>query len=546
MAQLRAELAEAKVEADALHRVSEAIASAGDIDQMLDVVAKVAISVTGTEACFIYLRDEISGDLTMRALAGEDPSVVGKIRLHAGEGVTGWVAREMKTLVIPEKAWKDARFKAFPELGEERFESFLSVPIVAKNRTIGVINVRTRQPLEYTPGQIHLLETIAGQVAGAIELARLHHASLARATQLSAISEVSKTVTSNLYLEEVLQLIVAMTAETMNLTLCSIMLTDRDREELVIKASTSESALYREKPNVRINESVAGRAILSGQPVTIRDVRKAPGYQYVDVARQEGLCSLICVPLAFQERTIGVLNCYTSRPHDFTEEETRLLTTLGQQAAIAIENSKLMVKSAIIQEMHHRIKNNLQTIASLLRLEMRSSPDNPEEVLRESISRIQSIAAVHDLLSREDLDAVSFKKIAESIMSGAHQNMIHPGQRVETRISGDDLMLPSAQATAMALILNELIANAVEHGMDADASGSIEVSLQVRGKRGMTEVRNTGAPLPPGFDLTRSNSLGLKIVESLSRESLGGGFTLVTEGEATVGRIVFTTDWPVD
>ena len=337
-----------------------------------------------------------------------------------------------------------------------------------------------------------------------------------------------------------------MTQETMNFAICSIMLIDKEREELVIKASTSESPSYRKKPNVKLNESVAGRAVVKGEPLSIRDVRSDPLYQHTDMARQEGLCSLICIPLSFQKRIIGVLNCYTSKPHDFTDEEVRLLQTLGDQAAIAIENSKLMVKSAIIQEMHHRIKNNLQTIASLLRLEMRASPDNPEEVLRESISRIQSIAAVHDLLSREDLDAVSFQKIAESIMSGAHQNMFPPGARVETAISGDDLMFPSAQATAMALILNELVANAVEHGLDPQTAGRIEVDLAVRGKRGIAEVRNTGKRLPEGFDLARSNSLGLKIVESLSRESLTGAFTLTPEGDRTVARVLFSTDWPMD
>jgi GAF domain-containing protein len=544
---LRAELAEKTLEADALHRVSEAIASAGDIDQMLRVVADVAVSVTNTEVCLIYLREEErSGDLVMRAISGGDPGLTGKIRLHAGEGVTGWVAREMKPIAITAKAWKDARFKYFPELGEERYESFLSVPIVAKKRAIGVINVHTRHPLAYSASQIHLLMTIAGQVAGAIELARLHHASQIRATQLSAISEVSKTITSNLYLEEILQLIVAMTAETMDFTICSIMLLDRERGELVIKASSTDSPVYRKKPNVKIGESVAGRAVAAGQPVTILDVRQAEEYQYPDIARQEGLCSLICVPLTFQDRVIGVINCYTSRPHHFSEEDIRLLTTLGHQAAVAIENSKLMVKSAIIQEMHHRIKNNLQTIASLLRLEMRNNPHNPDEVLRESINRIQSIAAVHDLLSREDLDAVRFRMVAESIFSATRQNMIPPGKKVTTYVGEEDVLLPSAQATSMALVLNELIANAVEHGLEKVDEGEIRAELTMRGSRGVVEVKNTGVPLPPGFDLARTNSLGLRIVESLSKESLRGSFSLRSEGAYTVARVDFDRDWPTD
>ncbi len=541
---LRLALEEKTLEADALHRVGQAIASADDIDQMLQVVAEVAVSVTGTETCFIYLLDETRNELVMRAIYGADPSVVGKIRLHMDEGVTGWVARVKKPLAIPREAWKDPRFKYFPELQEEQYESFLSVPIIAKDRTIGVINVRTASAHEYTPAQIHLLNTIAGQVAGALELARLHHASQTRASQLTALSEVSKTLTSNLYLEEILQLIVTMTAETMNFKICSIMLLDEEREELVIKATSSNSVDYREKPNIKIGESASGKAVLSRQPVIVEDVRKSPEYRYPDIAKKEGLCSLICLPLVFKERIIGVLNCYTAKPHRFTDEEIRLLSTLSNQAAIAIENSKLMVKSAIIQEMHHRIKNNLQTIASLLRLQMYSKTGSLEEILRESINRILSIAAVHDLLSREDLNAVSFQKIAESILSAIKQNFVRPGKKVSSLVQGEDLMMPASQATAMALVLNELIQNALEHGIEPVEEGVIKIVLNRKDNDYVMEVRNTGSLIPLNFSWHTCNSLGLKIVDSLVRENLRGRFCLVQEGSETVARVEFPVPNP--
>lgn len=536
---LERRLRETTQEADALHRVSGAIAEAETVDQMLQVVAEVAVSVTGTEACFIYLLDRSRGDLVMRAIYGCDPSVVGRIRLRDDEGVTGWVAKHRTPLAISEYAWKDPRFKTFPELSEEKFHSFLSMPIIAKHHTLGVINVRTMAPHLYSDAQIHLLGTIARQVAGAIELAWLHHASETRATQLDALSEISKTITSNLYLEEILQLIVAMTAERMDFRICTIMLLDERRGELQIHATSSQSEEYLLKPNLKIGESIAGQAVLTRKPVVVEDVRKAPGYRYVDIAKREGLCSLISVPLLLHDRVLGVINCYTSRVHHFTEDEIRLLTTLGNQAAIAIQNSQLMVKSAIIQEMHHRIKNNLQTIASLLRLQIHHKSASLEETLKESINRILSIAAVHDLLSRGDLDAVSFQSMAQSILSAIKQNFVSPNKQINSVVTGDDVLLPSTQATSMALILNELIANAVEHGFHDVTEADLTVRLHRSNGSIRLEVRNNGDPLPPGFDPAATGSLGLQIVDSLTRETLKGRFHLLTEDGETVARVDF-------
>jgi two-component sensor histidine kinase len=134
--------------------------------------------------------------------------------------------------------------------------------------------------------------------------------------------------------------------------------------------------------------------------------------------------------------------------------------------------------------------------------------------------------------------------VAESILSATQQNMIEPGKRVRTDVSGDDVLLPSAQATSMALILNELIANAVEHGLEKVTEGEICVRLTMRGRRGVVEVTNTGEPLPDGFDFTKSNSLGLRIVESLSKESLQGAFSLRQEEGVTMARVAFESEWP--
>jgi GAF domain-containing protein len=135
--------------------------------------------------------------------------------------------------------------------------------------------------------------------------------------QIKALSKISKAITSELYLEDILRLIVTVIAELLGSNICSLMLVDEKSGQLVVRATQSISEEY---------------------------------YKHKDIARREGLSSLLCVPMAVKGKVIGVINCYTSKPHEFSEEEIEILTTIANQAAVAIENTELMVKSKIIQE----------------------------------------------------------------------------------------------------------------------------------------------------------------------------------------------------
>jgi two-component sensor histidine kinase len=543
--ELSIRLEEKTAEVELLHEVATGVASAPTTEAMLDYIAETAIRVTGTDSASIYVLDDAKGVLTLRAVKDAPATraagsrVLGRLKLKVGEGITGWVARELQPVVLEQEAYRDPRFKDLPDLRDQRSQSFLSVPMVVKNQVIGVLNVKTRRPHRYPEFQVRLLSGMAAQAAAALEGARIHERMSARETQLSAISEVSKTITSNLYLEEILQLLVAMTARTMNFRLCSLMLLDDVRRELVIKATQSKSADYLNKPNLKVGESVAGRAVQEGRVLTILDVKRAPEYRFPDIAEKEGLCSMICVPLRVKERCIGVLNCYTERPHVFSPEEVSLLTTLANYAAIAIENAKLVVRSAIIQEMHHRVKNSLQTVASLLRLQMnRPAAGSMEEVLRESINRICSIAAVHDLLAREEMDQVNLKRVSETILTLTCQSLLRTDHRIATGVEGEDVMLASSQATSVALILNELIQNAIKHGFETRREGSLRVVLASEDGSVRVEVVNDGAELASDFEERKARSLGLQIVESLAREDLGGRFRMSGNG-VTRASVVF-------
>jgi len=164
--------------------------------------------------------------------------------------------------------------------------------------------------------------------------------------QISALYKISKAITSEMYLEDILRLIVAVTAQVMGSKICSIMLVDEKTQTLPIKATQCMSEEYLKKSPLRIGEGVSGRVVTANAPATIADVRKEPDYKYRDIAKKEGVVSMLSVPMCVKGRVIGVLNTYTPEKHDFTLSEIEVLQSIANQAAIAIENARLQSQEA--------------------------------------------------------------------------------------------------------------------------------------------------------------------------------------------------------
>jgi GAF domain-containing protein len=168
--------------------------------------------------------------------------------------------------------------------------------------------------------------------------------------QIEAFSKVANLIASGMYLDELLRLIVQVTAEIMNSKISSLMLLDPNKKELIVKATQSISEAYNKKPNIKLGEGIAGVVALTNTPACILDIKNDKGYINQDIAKKEGLCSLACVPLAVRGRVIGVLNCYTSKKHKFSKYELDLLTALANQAAIAIDNVELDLRARSAEE----------------------------------------------------------------------------------------------------------------------------------------------------------------------------------------------------
>jgi two-component system, sensor histidine kinase PdtaS len=192
---------------------------------------------------------------------------------------------------------------------------------------------------------------------------------------------------------------------------------------------------------------------------------------------------------------------------------------------------ELDVKETTIREVHHRVKNNLQTIASLLRMQARRSDDEDvRRALGEATARAASMAAVHDLLAHSDHECVDFVAVARRVVELVRSGAVGDDPGVEVHVSGSTGEIDAGTATSMALVLTELVHNALEHAFDPGAAGTVHVDVRRAGDVLTLVVRDDGRGLAPGVDLADSRGLGFSIVRTLVEEDLRGTLTTSQDG----------------
>ena len=312
-----------------LTRTTEVVNSSLDLQEVLEAIAHEVAAALETDACFVYLYDERADELVLRATHGTGvEDATSAPRMRRGEGITGVAAAEREPVMIAERAHLDPRFKAFPNLREDQYESILAVPILARDVLEGALNVRTRAPRPFTDAEIALLTSIASQVGQSIEHAKLYAQARRRVDELEALARISEAVSESLYLEESLEAIVQTTVESLRAT---------------------------------------------GAAVVLEDGR---------IAWPEGRAGAHAVrlPLRWRGRTIGEL--VVDRDTPFSDDDRQLLDAIANQAAVALEHGRMALRGVLAQEIHHRVKNNLQTVASLLRLQARAEHVDPRQGAR--------------------------------------------------------------------------------------------------------------------------------------------------------------------
>src|ERR1700693_3306253 len=204
-----------------------AVNSPLDLEEVLSLVARTVAEALEADACFVYLYDDRSDELVLRATHGTGvEEMTRRPRLRPGEGITGSAAAMREPVMLPAQAHLDPRFKTFPNLPEDEYESILAVPILAREKLEGALNVRTRRPREFTNPEVELLVAIAAQVAQTIEHAQLYADAQRRVGELEALARISEAVSESLYLEESLEAIVKTTMDAVGASGAALVLED--------------------------------------------------------------------------------------------------------------------------------------------------------------------------------------------------------------------------------------------------------------------------------------------------------------------------------
>jgi two-component sensor histidine kinase/putative methionine-R-sulfoxide reductase with GAF domain len=441
-----------------------AVNSTLDLEEVLHLVATKVAEALEADACFVYLYDDRSDELVLRATQGTPIDEMSRRpRMRPGEGITGSAASERTPVMIPAEAHLDPRFKEFPNLPESQYESILAVPILAREQLAGALNVRTLRPRVFRPDEIGLLEAIADQVAQSIVHAQIYAQAQRRVAELEALARISEAVSESLYLEESLEAIVKTTMDAVQATGAALVLED-------------------------------GR-----------------------IAWPEGRAGAHAVrtPLRWKRRQIGEL--VADRDVPFTDDDRALLEAIAHHAAVALEHGRAVMRGVLAQEIHHRVKNNLQTVASLLRLQARDDQVQPREALEHSVNRILAIAAVHEALTEQREEDVELAELIDRLRAMLVQGL-GAGRDVEARL--ERVSLAGNRATALALVFSELFQNALEHG-----SGAVEIELAHRGGDVVLTIADEG-PGPDGAP----DGTGLSIVRALVGDELRGTFDLRRDG----------------
>jgi len=357
-----------------LYQVSNVIHSTLDSQEALQLIVSEAVRLMRAASGSVVLINPTSGFLEIHA-SHNLPAIATKLKLRVGEGITGWVARSGKPArvgdVTLDKRYVPAR---------RGVQSELAVPLEVKGEVRGVINVDSDRKEAFSAEDQDLLQELAVQAAKVIENTWLYEQLRLKVRLFETLASVSRTINSTLNLDEALRVITREACELMRARMCSLMLLDESREWLDLRASYGAGEAYIKKPRLSASESLLGVVVRRKKPMHVTNVQASTHYQNIELARREGLVSLLSVPLLFAGQAIGSLNVYTGRIYNFSNEEIRILSALAELSAIAIEKARLYERVVDVEEQLRQ--NEKLSALGLLAAEVAHEIRNPLTVMK--------------------------------------------------------------------------------------------------------------------------------------------------------------------
>ncbi len=295
-----------------------------------------------------------------------------------------------------------------------------------------------------------------------------------------------------------------------------------DAERIVRYVSSVATNLYR---NIGFGETLIGKHLdyteLRDDEIVLRAIERREGVR-VELEERGRTWIKKAIPITRAARAAWL--------GPAREHLVGAMLLVRDDTEVRLRERELAIKTTMVKEMHHRVKNDLQTVASFLRMQARHMQTaEAKTALNEATNRILSVAHIHEFLSLQDTSVINIRDVAQRIVQQREQSVVEPETRIRLVVSGPNIYLAARQATSCALVINELLQNALEHGYARAAGGTITLTFQDHGDAVGIVVHDDGHGLPPNFKLDEVNSLGLRIVRMLVVEDLKGHFDLQSD-----------------
>lgn len=532
----------------AMTNLAEVANSTLHLEQIARNTLQVALETTGMDGGCIHLAETARRQLNLYVAIGLPAALADQIRSVAwGEGVLGVVADSGQVALYGDLRTESPTLLA--SAVHHGFRALVVVPVKTRGEVLGDLCLLSRTERSFTTDVMELVTAIGNQLGVALANAKLYDRLVRENEKLNSVVYISSDTAQRLELEPLLKRIMIRAASLLKADAGYIVRFDnQSHESEVVAATTPFEGLIGPRGSAALGLSGLVRDSRQGRIFNAEEVTR---FGYSPILHQVAVRSALVVPLISRGEIIGTLTLVRRAESglEFTREDLELMEAFAGRAAMAIDNAQLLkdlqnknhLLELLMDEAHHRIKNNLQMVSGLLQLQAEvAEHGDAADHLRVANARIQSIAQVHDLLSQDMPEKVDARKLIRLIVETLVSHTATDNQP-QVNLDLEQLWLSSEQAVALALIVNELVSNAVIHGRPSKDRLRLNVSCRREGSLAQLLVADNGGGFQTAANAPAEPGQGLRIIAQLTQVNLRGTLKIDKREDGVQAQVRFDT-----